>query len=550
MPRARRPARRASGRRRGRRHDCFQPPPREGDHTGEGGWSSRPTATELADRAADVPDTRDHAGASTTGDVHCTAAGTTRSTRLGSTIGSPTSSARSGQQPARSSRASSSPHATILPRIPRPARQTWTGRHCPPSRGLGGPPRVSPVRRARSPEASGAGAVVYDALRRGGHRLPAALHPDLPAHSSTGGSATRMDGLPEARAYYEQALSLPMFPAMTEGDVARVVAGAAAARCEVSCHSARSVGGVAPLTALPGASARARGDPGRDPDAEQRTRRSGSRASRRRTSQRARGRARLGRRRQRVPRLPDGARAGHPRPCAPGGRTRDRAQLRTGSRSRFRIRSRSRWPSGSLRVVPGGERVRFAKTGSDVTQRRRPAGACRHRPRARARRRLPRLARLVHRLDVAALRCTARRPGWSDGSLRRPRRARGRARAPGGDVPPWSSSPRARSSRQPDILEAMVELRPRVRRAAVFERSSPASGWRLGAHRSATACMPTSCASARRSGTACRSRRSSAGQSSWMGCRGRVLLRHPRRRDTVACRRARDARCSRERAGT
>ena len=53
-------------------------------------------------------------------------------------------------------------------------------------------------------------------------------------------------------------------------------------------------------------------------------------------------------------------------------------------------------------LIPGAERVRFAKTGSDVTQRRRTGGACLYRPRADPRVRLPRVARLVYRLHLAA----------------------------------------------------------------------------------------------------------------------------------------------------
>ena len=48
-------------------------------------------------------------------------------------------------------------------------------------------------------------------------------------------------------------------------------------------------------------------------------------------------------------------------------------------------------------MCPGVEAVRFGKTGSDAVVRGRARGAGVHRPRSRARRRLPRLARLVHR---------------------------------------------------------------------------------------------------------------------------------------------------------
>lgn len=63
--------------------------------------------------------------------------------------------------------------------------------------------------------------LVYDALREAGigtqlHYIP------IPAHPLYRRLGYSMDGLPEAQAYWEQALSLPMFPAMTEADVLRV----------------------------------------------------------------------------------------------------------------------------------------------------------------------------------------------------------------------------------------------------------------------------------------------------------------------------------------
>ena len=63
---------------------------------------------------------------------------------------------------------------------------------------------------------------VYDHLRSAGigpqlHYIP------IPAHGFYRSLGYSMDGLPNAQAYYEQALSLPLFPTMTEGDVRRVV---------------------------------------------------------------------------------------------------------------------------------------------------------------------------------------------------------------------------------------------------------------------------------------------------------------------------------------
>ncbi len=62
---------------------------------------------------------------------------------------------------------------------------------------------------------------VYDHLRAAGigpqlHYIP------IPAHGLYRRLGYRMDGLPQARAYWEQALSLPMFPAMVRDDVERV----------------------------------------------------------------------------------------------------------------------------------------------------------------------------------------------------------------------------------------------------------------------------------------------------------------------------------------
>lgn len=63
---------------------------------------------------------------------------------------------------------------------------------------------------------------VYDHLREAG--IGAQLHYiPIPAHGLYRSLGYSMDALPAAQAYYEQALSLPMFPAMTEGDVDRVV---------------------------------------------------------------------------------------------------------------------------------------------------------------------------------------------------------------------------------------------------------------------------------------------------------------------------------------
>jgi dTDP-4-amino-4,6-dideoxygalactose transaminase len=64
--------------------------------------------------------------------------------------------------------------------------------------------------------------VVFDALRDDGigtqlHYIP------IPAHALYRRLGYDMQGLPEAQAYWEQALSLPMFPRMQSSDVRRVV---------------------------------------------------------------------------------------------------------------------------------------------------------------------------------------------------------------------------------------------------------------------------------------------------------------------------------------
>ncbi|MGH2896178.1 MAG: UDP-4-amino-4,6-dideoxy-N-acetyl-beta-L-altrosamine transaminase [Solirubrobacteraceae bacterium] len=63
--------------------------------------------------------------------------------------------------------------------------------------------------------------LVYDMLREAGigaqvHYIP------IPAHALYRDLGYDMDGLPQAQAYWEQALSLPMFPAMERRDVERV----------------------------------------------------------------------------------------------------------------------------------------------------------------------------------------------------------------------------------------------------------------------------------------------------------------------------------------
>jgi perosamine synthetase len=73
----------------------------------------------------------------------------------------------------------------------------------------------------RFPEGPRRRRLVYDTLRAAGigtqvHYIP------IPAHALYRELGYDMDALPQAQAYWEQALSLPMFPAMEPGDVERV----------------------------------------------------------------------------------------------------------------------------------------------------------------------------------------------------------------------------------------------------------------------------------------------------------------------------------------
>ncbi len=73
----------------------------------------------------------------------------------------------------------------------------------------------------RFPEGARRRRLVYDALRADG--IGAQLHYiPIPAHALYRDLGYDMTELPHAQAYWEQALSLPMFPAMTPADVARV----------------------------------------------------------------------------------------------------------------------------------------------------------------------------------------------------------------------------------------------------------------------------------------------------------------------------------------
>lgn len=95
--------------------------------------------------------------------------------------------------------------------------------------GLALPARARPGDRhayhlfvVRFPEGPRRRRAVFDALRAEGigtqlHYIP------IPAHRLYRRLGYDMEGLPEAQAYWEQALSLPIFPSMVGGDVERVV---------------------------------------------------------------------------------------------------------------------------------------------------------------------------------------------------------------------------------------------------------------------------------------------------------------------------------------
>ena len=95
--------------------------------------------------------------------------------------------------------------------------------------GLSLPARAQPGDRhayhlfvVRFPEGPRRRRVVYDALRAAGIGVQLHYVP-IPQHALYRRLGYTLDGLPEAQAYWEQALSMPMFPTMTSGDVARVV---------------------------------------------------------------------------------------------------------------------------------------------------------------------------------------------------------------------------------------------------------------------------------------------------------------------------------------
>jgi perosamine synthetase len=74
----------------------------------------------------------------------------------------------------------------------------------------------------RFPEGPRRRRLVFDTLRAGGigtqlHYVP------IPAHALYRRLGYGMEGLPHAQAYWEQALSLPVFPGMSNDDVTRVV---------------------------------------------------------------------------------------------------------------------------------------------------------------------------------------------------------------------------------------------------------------------------------------------------------------------------------------
>jgi perosamine synthetase len=74
----------------------------------------------------------------------------------------------------------------------------------------------------RFPEGPRRRRVVYDALRAA--RIGVQLHyVPIPQHALYRRLGYTMAGLPEAQAYWEQALSMPVFPTMTSSDITRVV---------------------------------------------------------------------------------------------------------------------------------------------------------------------------------------------------------------------------------------------------------------------------------------------------------------------------------------
>ena len=111
-----------------------------------------------------------------------------------------------------------------------------------------------------------------------------------------------------------------------------------------------------------------------------------------------------------------------------------------------------------VELVPGAERVRFGKTGSDVTSAADAARASLHRARRRARVRLPRLARLVHRIDVARRRRA--------GGRARPDRARSRSTTSTSLDAALEARPGRGRRRDPRAVRRATSRRPAFSRAS------------------------------------------------------------------------------------
>ncbi len=404
---------------------------------------------ELADALRDVPHARHPPARARRGDVDARRLALRHRRRSASTTGSPTSSARSGEHQLGAARRVHRRPKRGGARATANCSTACSGSCLPASRRRRRAPRLPPVRRALPRGSRAAPAGLRPAPRADGigtqlHYIP------IPAHDLYRSLGYSMDGLPAGPGVPRAGAVAADVPHDDRGRRRPRGRRRSAARSRCRCHERAERWRGAHADPLPGAFGAGAGViPGASQTLSKRPDAVGS--GRRADVPRARGgRARLGRRRQPVPRLPDGARAGPARLLQPGRRPRDRRAAAIGDHVHASASARARGGRADASVVPGAERVRFAKTGSDVTS---------------AAVRLARAHTGRERVIVAGYH------GWhdwyigstswplgvpeavrslvDDGPVRRPRRrSRPPSGRPTGRSPAWCSSPSARSSRR------------------------------------------------------------------------------------------------------
>ena len=473
-PRARRRhARRARRQLRPLRHVRVLVPPGEDDHDRRGrrGHDELARARRAAARAS--ASTASCRGPSA-------AAGTTRSPSSASTTGSPTCRPRSGRQQLAKLDAFVAPPQRARRALPRAARRAPDVELPPAARR-----RVRARATTSSPCGSPTAARVYDDLRAARHRRAGALRPDLPA-PAVRVARRRPRRLPEDRGRLRRLLSLPMFPGLTDAQqdqrrrprcericceplrpVARLVGARASAVIPLGTQTlskspTQFVQGVTPIYLAARARARTCGT---------------STATSTSTTRWRSGPVILG---YADPSVDDAIRA----PARRRHHLHADAPARgRGGRAHRRDVPRRRGASGS------------ARAGRDARQRRGARGARLHRPRRGARRRLPRLARLVHRLDHPRPRaCPHAVEALTDRvPVRRPRRARpARSMRTAGRVAAVVLEPvgrrRARRRATSQAWSTLAHDARRARRSST--RSSPASASRPAAPRERYGVMP------------------------------------------------------------